>query len=84
MTLSCEDAARLVSDAQERRLTFSERWGLRAHLAICTGCRRFRQQLKAIESAARKLAGQDCVSSDQSVAARERIAAGLRDRLGPQ
>lgn len=82
LTLSCEDAARLASDARDRRLSFSERWGLRAHLAICAGCRRFRRQLETIESAARNLTGRESLTTEESAAARERIAAGMRRNLG--
>ena len=82
LNLKCEDAARLLSAAQDRRLSFSERWGLRAHVAICTGCRRFRKQLQAIEAAARKLSGQTSLATDETAAARDRISAGLRQRLG--
>jgi hypothetical protein len=45
LALKCEAAARLLSDAHERRLTFAERLALKGHLLVCAWCRRYRDQL---------------------------------------
>lgn len=39
--MNCQEATRLLSDACERPLTFTERLALKFHLAMCSGCRRF-------------------------------------------
>jgi len=43
--LSCRQATRLLSDAQDRRLSTAERLQLRLHVLMCSACRRFGQQL---------------------------------------
>ena len=45
LTVRCEEASRLASDALDRRLTLSERIAVRAHTWICRSCRRFHTQL---------------------------------------
>ncbi|HXV32006.1 MAG TPA: zf-HC2 domain-containing protein [Sinorhizobium sp.] len=49
--LTCKDASRLLSEAQERRLGLRERLTLRLHLMVCTGCDNFRKQLEFIGTA---------------------------------
>ena len=56
--LSCKQAARLLSDAQERELPMAERARLRVHLAICDACRNVERQFDFIRRAMRRL-GQD-------------------------
>ena len=51
--LSCHDATRMLSEAQERRLGVLERVSLRLHLAICAACRRFDRQLLLLRHAMR-------------------------------
>ncbi|MFH6974417.1 zf-HC2 domain-containing protein [Neisseria sp. 23W00296] len=43
--LKCRQACRLLSEAQDRRLTRRERLALAYHLFICVHCRRYRKQL---------------------------------------
>lgn len=43
--LSCKDATRLMSEAQDRDLAMTETIGLEMHLLICSGCRRYREQM---------------------------------------
>jgi hypothetical protein len=43
--LSCKQASALLSQAQERRLGWRERFVLRLHLLLCDGCTNFRKQL---------------------------------------
>ena len=52
---SCKEVSHLVSQGLDRRLGFGERLRLRAHLAICNGCRNFRRQLEFLRTAVRKL-----------------------------
>lgn len=69
--ITCKDASRLQSQAQDRRLSWTERFGLRLHLLICDNCRRFARQLKLIRQACRQ------------VTASDRLAIG-RDGLAPE
>jgi hypothetical protein len=83
--LTCKDASHLISERQERPLGFRERWGLRLHLWICVGCRRFERQVALLRQALRKL-GQR-IEADASTAelppeARERIRKALAERRG--
>jgi len=41
----CRDATRLASKALDTSLTLRERVGLRIHLMMCDGCKRYREQL---------------------------------------
>lgn len=49
--LSCKQATRLMSQSQERPLGFGERFNLRLHTMICTGCRRTEQQFQFLRNA---------------------------------
>jgi hypothetical protein len=51
---TCKQAARLQSEAMDRRLSFSEKTGLRLHLLLCKWCRRYGEHLKFLRSAARQ------------------------------
>ncbi|HUO43668.1 MAG TPA: zf-HC2 domain-containing protein [Burkholderiales bacterium] len=53
--LTCREASVLLSQAQERRLGWSERLGLRLHLLACDGCTHFREQLRFIRAAVRRI-----------------------------
>jgi hypothetical protein len=49
--LSCKEATRLMSQAQDRALTYGERVKLRLHLAACVACTRFSRQLAFMREA---------------------------------
>jgi predicted anti-sigma-YlaC factor YlaD len=51
MNLSCKKATQLMSEEQDRDLSFSEWAALKTHLAICTGCRAVSGQLKVLRRA---------------------------------
>jgi hypothetical protein len=55
MMLSCKEAARLVSQGEDRKLAFGERVALRLHLAVCRGCRNAGDQLRFLREAVRQL-----------------------------
>ena len=51
---SCRDAAELVSRRMDdERLPAADRFGLAAHLAGCSDCRRFERQLRLLRRLAR-------------------------------
>lgn len=43
--MNCEQATRLMSEAQERPLNLKERTELKFHTLICSGCRHFGEHL---------------------------------------
>lgn len=51
--LSCKQATRLLSESLDRPLGLTERLELKLHLKICTGCRRYQQQMHLIRQACR-------------------------------
>jgi hypothetical protein len=55
MNISCKEASRLMSQAQDRPLSLGERVSLRFHLAICRGCRAVNAQFRFLRRAVRTL-----------------------------
>lgn len=53
MMMNCEQATRLLSEALERPLTFTEKTELRFHTLMCSGCRQFGRQMEALRSLTR-------------------------------
>lgn len=54
--LNCQSTTKLVSQAQERRLSLREKMGLNVHLMMCSGCRNFSQQIPFLRQAMRAFA----------------------------
>ncbi len=52
--ISCKDASRLVSQAQDARMSFWQRVTLRLHLSVCDACTRFERQIRFLRAAMRK------------------------------
>ena len=75
--ISCQEAARLSSEAQDRSLTLSERISLRFHLLRCKLCTRYAHQLKFLVEACARVAEEPNSDAELSDTARDRI----RDRL---
>ena len=57
--LSCREASKLISEGMDRRLSFSERIGLRLHVRICDACTRFTSQLNFLRKALKAFPGPD-------------------------
>jgi anti-sigma factor RsiW len=55
VNLSCKEATRLMSRAEDRALSPGERAALKAHLAICKACRVASGQLRQLRRALRRL-----------------------------
>ena len=51
MLPTCKETTRLLSQGEDRKLSFGERVALRLHLAICNGCRNARAQFKFLRLA---------------------------------
>lgn len=78
--MKCEDASRLVSEAQDRRLGVHERRSLRLHLWLCLDCRRFLRQIMLLRRALGMMAGRvntGIQSPGLPYGSRERIRAAL-------
>jgi hypothetical protein len=56
LTLTCDQAAQLMSHAQERPLNRPERWALSFHLLICRLCRKYNRQLKLLRAILTRMA----------------------------
>jgi len=52
--LNCRKVSELVSQAEERKLGWLERWRLRTHLSVCEGCRQFQRQVDFLHKAVRR------------------------------
>jgi anti-sigma factor RsiW len=55
MNLSCKEASRLMSQAEDRELSQSERAALAAHVAICKACLAASEQVQQLRRALRRL-----------------------------
>src|SRR5690349_12034524 len=77
---SCKEAARLQSEAMDRKLSLAQRFGLRLHLLLCKWCRRYGAQLKFLRSAAHRCEEHVSGESPQRLSpeARERIKQKLQ------
>ncbi|WP_308365948.1 MULTISPECIES: zf-HC2 domain-containing protein [unclassified Microbulbifer] len=54
--MNCRRATRLLSEAQERKLSFKERSALKLHTLMCTGCRNFEKQMHSLRRISRSFA----------------------------
>lgn len=80
--ISCDEAARRISRAQDVPLARAERLGLRLHLAVCQVCRRYLRQIRFLRPVLRELpAHLDEASTERlSEPAKDRIISHLRDK----
>ena len=62
---SCEETTRLLSEAQERELTGSEKLALRFHTLMCGHCRRFGKHMDILRQAAQRFAKGEFQHKDQ-------------------
>jgi hypothetical protein len=61
----CEEAARLISESLDRKLTFWQRVGLQFHLLICRFCRHFDHDLHRFDTALRTYSQQ--INADKAL-----------------
>jgi hypothetical protein len=61
--MTCQEASRLASQAQDRPLTLKERIGLRLHLLICVGCQGFTRQLRQIRLACQRVTNSEGINA---------------------
>lgn len=75
--LSCKELVANSSDFLDGRLNLRERIRVRAHLAMCTHCRRFIRQLRLSQAVLRQLPEQPIAELDDLA---ERLAQQQRER----
>ncbi|HPE61551.1 MAG TPA: zf-HC2 domain-containing protein [Thiolinea sp.] len=52
--MNCQQATRLLSDAQESELSLKNRATLKFHVMMCSGCRNFAEQMGTLREIARE------------------------------
>lgn len=62
--LSCQQATRLLSEAQDRELGTIERMSLKMHITMCAACRNFAGHMHSLRHFARAYARGDQKESD--------------------
>jgi hypothetical protein len=55
--LNCKQTTQLLSEKQDRPLSFRERVALRLHLMMCSGCTNYDRQMEFIRKACRRIGG---------------------------
>jgi len=78
--LSCKHTSRLISEAQERKLSLKERISLRLHIWMCNSCRRFEKQIHFMRNIMSQEYTQDTHTSNETLPddAQERIRQTLK------
>ena len=54
--MHCRNATRLMSEAQERPLSITERMSLKLHVIMCSGCHNFKDQMNTLRLMTRAFA----------------------------
>lgn len=54
--MNCQQATRLLSDAQERPLSLKDQAVLKVHVMMCSGCRNFARQMGILREIAHEYA----------------------------
>lgn len=89
LTLTCDQAAELLSHAQDGPLKRSERWALSFHLLICRLCRKYNRQLKLLRAILTRMAepwmddaaAPPLLDPEQSQAFQSRLSEKIRENL---
>lgn len=55
MTITCKEAAQMVSEGMDKRLAPEEQLRLRAHLAICRGCQSISERMAFLRRAIKNI-----------------------------
>lgn len=63
--LNCKETTHLISEAQDRSLSFTEKAGLETHLLMCSGCRRYREQMVFLRTLCRQYPDRLTANPDQ-------------------
>ena len=57
--LNCKRATALMSQGLDRKLSISQKMGLKLHMMMCSGCRNFNRQMAFLRQGCRKFPPQD-------------------------
>jgi len=52
--LSCKEITHLLSESQDRKLNLSEKFHLQMHLAMCKGCKNFKNKMNFLRAACKR------------------------------
>lgn len=74
---SCKKVSELNSQAEVRKLTLTERLGLKFHMLICVGCKKIEKQMHFIRQASKTM-GQNHLSTD----CRHCLSDNAKQRIG--
>jgi len=78
LNMPCRDHTELLTRQLDGPLTRGEALGLRIHLLICKGCRRFRNQIQRLRSMVLSMRQELDDGPPLPAAVRERVLAHLR------
>ena len=82
--LNCKELAAIVARDEWKAMPFWKRLEIRLHLVMCSHCRRYVEQIKAISDAARRSFSNDPERYQQEIAElEERILQDLNQGPGP-
>tara|TARA_B110000285_G_scaffold234740_1_gene312793 strand:+ start:4000 stop:4176 length:177 start_codon:yes stop_codon:yes gene_type:complete len=52
--MNCKQVTQLLSQAQDRKLTFIETSGVKLHISMCKGCRNYGKQMKQLSDLSKR------------------------------
>ncbi len=78
--MTCKEAAKLVASDEFKEAWWGRRMGLRVHLLMCSDCRRYAKQLRALGAYARSRWGPQAEDSDTL----QRIEREILERSKPR
>lgn len=77
--MTCEEAARLISESLDQPLPLRKRMGLKLHLLMCKLCPQFLRHLLFLSEAAKRETGEEEGEPSLSPGAREKIKRSFTD-----
>jgi hypothetical protein len=81
LTLTCDEATRLMSRRLDEPLPWPQRAAVRLHALICPACRRFLRQIRFLRAAVRRLGSEATALRGPLRAAPGRLSAAARLRI---
>lgn len=75
--LTCREVARAVAADELESATLRRRLAVRFHLLMCTRCRRYAEQIRALGDTARQMFGDEGERDRERI---DRLRAGILDR----
>ncbi|HEX5133370.1 MAG TPA: zf-HC2 domain-containing protein [Candidatus Krumholzibacteria bacterium] len=82
--MQCKEIARLLSEAQDRKLSWRERIGLRMHVAMCRMCQIYSHQLATLTRVYRAASDRapECCPGELGDSRKQRIKDALKSGPG--